>query len=77
MSTFGVARFPQAVSISFAGREVRLPSHRSVLLAWGSGHCLDLFFFRPLLLPIASSFASGHVNLFWVDELSQPPASLP
>jgi hypothetical protein len=35
-------------------------------LAWGSGHCLDLFFLRLLLLPIASLFASGHVGLLWL-----------
>src|SRR6516225_6125872 len=38
----------------FAGREVRLPSRRRALLARGSGDRLDLFFFRLLLLPIAS-----------------------
>jgi hypothetical protein len=49
-----------------AGHEVRLPSRRRALLAWGSGDCLDLFFLRLLLLPIASLFASGHVSLLWM-----------
>jgi hypothetical protein len=39
----------------------------------GQRHCLDLFFLRLLLLPIASLFASGHVNLLWLmNRLSQP-----
>src|SRR6516162_9858751 len=57
----------------FAGREVRLPSRRRTLLAWGSGDCLDLFFLRLLPLPIASLFASGHVNPLWLmNRLLQP-----
>jgi hypothetical protein len=63
----------------FAGREVRLPSRRRALLARGSGDRLDLFFFRLLLLPIASLFASGHGDLPLVDEqaITAPPTSLP
>jgi hypothetical protein len=73
MSTFGVVRFREPFLFLFAGREVRLPSRRRALLAWGSGDCLDFFFLRLLLLPIASLFAFGHVNLLWLmNRLSQP-----
>ena len=63
MSTFGVVRFREPFLFLFAGREVRLPSRRRALLAWGSGDCLDFFFLRLLLLPIASLFAPGHVSI--------------
>ena len=66
MSTFGVVRFREPFLFLFAGREVRLPSRRLALLAWGSGNCFGLFFLRLLLLPIASLFASGHVSLLWL-----------
>jgi hypothetical protein len=57
----------------FAGREVRLPSRRRALLAWGSGDCFDLFFLGLLLFPIASLLASGDVNLLWsINRLSPP-----
>ena len=70
MSTFGVVRFRELFLFLFVGREVRLPSRRRALLAWGSGDCLNLFL---LPLPIASLFASGHVNLLWLmNRLSQP-----
>jgi len=73
MSPFGVGRFREPFLFLFVGREVRLPSRRRTLLAWGSGDCLDLFFLRLLLLPIAFLFASGHVNLLWLmNTLSQP-----
>ena len=66
MSTFGVVRFREPFLFLFAGREVRLPSRRRALLAWGGGDCLDLFFLRLLLLPIASLLTSGHVSLLWL-----------
>src|SRR6516162_7082220 len=73
MSPFGVGRFREPFLFLFVGREVRLPSRRRALLAWGSGDCLDLFFLGLLLLPIASLFASGHVNLLWSIRRLSPP----
>ena len=61
-----VVRFREPFLFLFAGREVRLPSRRRALLAWGSGDRLVLFFLRLLFLPIASLFASGHVSLLWL-----------
>src|SRR6516162_1154362 len=76
MSTFGVVRFREPFLFLFAGREVRLPSRRRALLAWGSGDCLDLFFLRLLLLPIASLFAFGHVNLLWLMNRYHSPSNV-
>ena len=59
----------------FAGREVRLPSRSRALLARGSRDCLDRCFFGLLLLPIASLFASGHVNLLWLMNRLSPPGN--
>ena len=61
-----VIKFSGPFLFLFAGREVRLPSRRLALLAWGSGNCLGLFLLGLLLLPIASLFASGHVSLLWL-----------
>src|SRR6516225_9059250 len=73
MSTFGAVRFRKPVLFLFTGRQVRLPSRRRALLAWGGGDCLDLFFLGLLLLPIAFLFASGHVNLLWSIRRLSPP----
>src|SRR3974390_610800 len=73
MSPFGAGTSREPFLFLFVGREVRLPSRRRTLLAWGSGDCLDLFFLRLFFLPIAFLFSSGHVNLLWLMKtLSQP-----
>jgi len=65
MSTFWIVRFREPFLFLFAGREVRLPSRRRALLAWGGGYCLDFsflgFFFSRLLLcsPLAISASFG------------------